>query len=89
MVEAVTIARKAKQWVILLCIGACHRRLDTDDWRLADVQGGFTHGFVCEFTSAEDRDYYVAEDPTHQDFVKTLDGKVADVQVFDFEPGKF
>ncbi|EUC39037.1 hypothetical protein COCVIDRAFT_35306 [Bipolaris victoriae FI3] len=50
--------------------------------------GNFTHGFVVEFESEEDRDYYVYKDPAHQDFVK-LAGEVANgVKVFDYEPGK-
>ncbi|SPQ27475.1 899da683-da00-45c4-9210-2d653882ee2c [Thermothielavioides terrestris] len=32
------------------------------------LQDGMTHGFVVEFASAEDRDYYVAHDPAHQEF---------------------
>ncbi|RMY53017.1 hypothetical protein D0865_05481 [Hortaea werneckii] len=52
-------------------------------------QGGFTHGFVCEFRSVEDRDYYVSQDVVHQDFVKSLEGKTKNVRALDFEPGKF
>jgi hypothetical protein len=47
-----------------------------------------THGFVVEFESAEDRDYYVFKDPAHQEFVKFA-GEVANgVKVVDYEPGK-
>lgn len=53
------------------------------------MQGGITHGFVCEFATAEDRDYYVAKDPVHMDFVQSLDGKIKTVRAIDFEPGKF
>ena len=52
-------------------------------------QNPFTHGFVMEFESAEDRDYYVSKDPAHQDFIKAAGPKVANVKVLDFEPGKF
>jgi len=48
-----------------------------------------THGFVVEFASKEDRDYYVSKDPAHQAFVKTLNGKVTDSRVIDFEPGVY
>ncbi|KAF1943133.1 hypothetical protein EJ02DRAFT_343894 [Clathrospora elynae] len=50
--------------------------------------GDLTHGFVVEFESAEDRDYYVYKDPAHQEFVKFA-GEVANsVKVLDYEPGK-
>ena len=51
------------------------------------VQGGFSHAFVMEFESVEDRDYYVKEDPVHLAFVKSLDGIVQNVRVRDSEPG--
>lgn len=42
-----------------------------------------------EFESAEDRDYYVNEDPTHDEF-KKLAGKVLEkAQVVDFTAGVF
>ncbi|KAL3482645.1 stress responsive A/B barrel domain-containing protein [Aspergillus germanicus] len=46
-----------------------------------------THAFVVEFATGADRDFYVAQDPVHQEFVKTLDGLVERVQVVDFTPG--
>ncbi|KAI4130017.1 MAG: hypothetical protein LQ338_001951 [Usnochroma carphineum] len=49
----------------------------------------FTHGFVMEFASDEDRMYYVKEDPAHQGFVKSLEGVVAKVGVLDFVPDVF
>lgn len=52
-------------------------------------QGGFTHGFVCEFQTAEDRDYYVGKDPAHMEFVGSLEGVITDARVLDYEPGKF
>ncbi|OCK75386.1 stress responsive A/B barrel domain protein [Lepidopterella palustris CBS 459.81] len=52
-------------------------------------QGGFSHGFVCQFENEEDREYYVKKDPMHLAFVKSLDGILQNVRVVDFEPGKF
>lgn len=43
-----------------------------------------THGFVVEFASAEDRDYYVATDPAHQDFVKSIGEVLEKPVVVDF-----
>ena len=48
-----------------------------------------THGFIVEFDSAEDRDYYAKEDPAHKAFVKELVEVVSKVQVVDFMPGVF
>ncbi|GJP88586.1 hypothetical protein AnigIFM60653_005843 [Aspergillus niger] len=48
------------------------------------IQHGITHAFVVHFASAEDRDYYVAKDPAHQAFVKSLDGIIEKVQAIDF-----
>lgn len=53
------------------------------------LQGGITHGFVVEFASVEDRDYYVNEDGAHKAFVKGLDGLVEKAVVVDFEDGVF
>lgn len=53
------------------------------------VQRGVTHAFIMEFEGKEDRDYYIEKDPQHLLFVKSLEGKVAIVQVVDFVPGKF
>ncbi|KAL0954590.1 hypothetical protein HGRIS_003550 [Hohenbuehelia grisea] len=53
------------------------------------LQANFTHGFVVEFKCAADRDYYVAKDPVHQAFVKSLDGIVDKALVFDYHPGVF
>jgi len=41
------------------------------------------------FESEEDRDYYVAEDPVHLGFVKSLEGVVERAQVVDYVPGRF
>ncbi|GCB21504.1 probable protein Pop3 [Aspergillus awamori] len=48
------------------------------------IQHGITHAFVVHFASAEDRDYYVAKDPAHQAFVKSLNGIIEKVQAIDF-----
>ncbi|CAO2651252.1 Nn.00g095490.m01.CDS01 [Neocucurbitaria sp. VM-36] len=51
--------------------------------------GGSNHGFVVEFASAEDRDYYVDKDPAHQEFIKFVLPLVQGARVVDYEPGKF
>ncbi|PWY90583.1 hypothetical protein BO94DRAFT_555692 [Aspergillus sclerotioniger CBS 115572] len=48
------------------------------------IQNGITHAFVVQFATAEDRDYYVKQDPAHQAFIKSLDGIVEKAQVVDF-----
>ncbi|KAK7183791.1 hypothetical protein DPSP01_004417 [Paraphaeosphaeria sporulosa] len=53
------------------------------------VSDPYTHGFVVEFESAEDRDYYVDQDPAHTDFKSFAGPHLAGVKVVDFEPGKF
>jgi hypothetical protein len=52
------------------------------------MKGDLTHGFVVEFESAEDRDYYVNKDPAHQDFVKSIGELISAIKVVDYEPGK-
>ena len=56
---------------------------------LCHIQRGFTHSFVVEFDSEEDRHYYVKEDPAHVNFVKDVRPLVSQIQVVDFVPGKF
>ncbi|KAK4120822.1 dabb-domain-containing protein [Parathielavia appendiculata] len=53
------------------------------------LQNGMTHGFVVEFLSAEDRDYYVKEDPAHQAFVKSTGDVLEKPIVLDFEDGVY
>ncbi|KAL7807117.1 dabb domain-containing protein [Trichoderma aethiopicum] len=53
------------------------------------LQNGITHGFVVEFNSAEDRDYYVRTDPAHQAFVKSIGGLVEKAIVVDFSNGVY
>ncbi len=54
-------------------------------------KGGFTHGFVVEFSSKADRDYYVSEDKAHRGFVEWLSGNgyAEEVRVVDYEAGLF
>jgi hypothetical protein len=52
-------------------------------------QSGITHGFVVEFESAGDRDYYVFKDPTHIAFTKVASEVLANAIVVDFNPGSF
>lgn len=56
---------------------------------LTNYQGAFTHGFVSEFDSQEDRKYYLEKDPAHLEFVASLKDVVQNVRVVDFEPGVF
>lgn len=44
---------------------------------------------MFEFASAEDRDYYVEEDPAHRAFVESLGGLVGEIGVLDFEGGRW
>jgi hypothetical protein len=48
----------------------------------------FTHGFVVEFNSEQDRDYYVNKDPAHQEFIKFAGELLQSVKVLDYESGK-
>ncbi|KAJ4307024.1 hypothetical protein N0V88_000399 [Collariella sp. IMI 366227] len=52
-------------------------------------QNGMTHGFVIEFGSAEDRDYYVTTDPNHQAFVKSIGDVLEKPIVVDFSSGVY
>ncbi|KAK4250128.1 stress responsive A/B barrel domain-containing protein [Corynascus novoguineensis] len=53
------------------------------------LQNGMTHGFVVEFASAEDRDYYVTTDPVHQNFVKSIGDVLEKPVVLDFSDGVY
>lgn len=53
-----------------------------------DIQSPYTHGFVVEFESEEDRDYYVSKDPAHQDFAKSVGELMQSAKVFDYEHGQ-
>ena len=52
-------------------------------------QNGFTHAFVVEFESEEDRDYYVKHDESHQAFIASINGLVDGAQVLDYVSGKY
>jgi hypothetical protein len=52
-------------------------------------QSGITHAFVSEFDNADDRRYYLEEDPVHLAFAKNVSGIAEKVQVVDFTPGAF
>lgn len=62
---------------------------DQRDAGLTDValQNGVTHGFVAEFSTAEDRDYYVDTDPAHQKFKESIGGLIDKAIVVDFTNG--
>ncbi|KAK0726248.1 stress responsive A/B barrel domain-containing protein [Apiosordaria backusii] len=53
------------------------------------LQNGITHGFVVEFSSVEDRDYYVSTDPSHQAFVQSIGNLVEKAIVVDFVDGVY
>jgi hypothetical protein len=52
------------------------------------LKSPYTHGFVVEFESEEDRDYYVNKDPAHQEFISFAGELLQNVKVLDYEPGK-
>jgi hypothetical protein len=53
------------------------------------LQKGFTHGFVFEFASVADRDYYVAKDSAHAKVGGVLMANSEDLAVVDYEVGVF
>lgn len=59
------------------------------DNSIEPFQNGHTHGFVVEFATAEDRAYYVKEDPVHAAFIKSAGGLVEKITVVDFTSGEF
>ncbi|KAF1830479.1 hypothetical protein BDW02DRAFT_642162 [Decorospora gaudefroyi] len=50
--------------------------------------GNLSHGFVVEFESVADRDYYVHEDAAHLAFVKDAGELIEGIKVLDYEVGK-
>jgi len=48
-----------------------------------------THGFVVEFASKDDRDYYVEKDPSHKKFQEKNGPRFDDVRVLDYEKGVY
>ncbi|WEW59210.1 hypothetical protein PRK78_004679 [Emydomyces testavorans] len=59
------------------------------DNSIEKIQNGITHAFVVEFENAQDRDYYVQEDPAHQAFVKSVGSVLEKAHVVDFTEGVF
>ncbi|KAK4107668.1 dabb-domain-containing protein [Canariomyces notabilis] len=53
------------------------------------LQNGLTHGFIVHFANADDRNYYVEQDPAHQAFKKEIEPLIAKTTVLDFTNGKF
>lgn len=45
------------------------------------------HGFVHEFESAEDRDYYMNKNPAHLGFVARTRDMMEDVRMMGYQPG--
>ncbi|RYP13780.1 hypothetical protein DL765_006729 [Monosporascus sp. GIB2] len=48
------------------------------------MQAGIQYGFVVEFESPEERDYYVGKDEAHQTFKDSLSGIMEKVIVVDY-----
>jgi Stress responsive A/B Barrel Domain len=55
----------------------------------SELQKGLTHGFVMEFASVADRDYYVAKDPAHAKAGAELLKSSEELVVVDYEVGVF
>jgi len=53
------------------------------------LQKGFTHGFVFEFASVADRDYYVYKDQAHAKVGGVVTQHSEDIAVVDYEVGVF
>ncbi|KAF2114663.1 hypothetical protein BDV96DRAFT_494718 [Lophiotrema nucula] len=49
----------------------------------------YTHGFVVEFESDKDRDYYLNKDPAHLAFVESILPILQNNKVLDFVPEVF
>lgn len=54
-----------------------------------NLQDGIQYAFIAEFESLEDRDYYVANDPAHQSFVKSAGQIIEKAIVVDYTIGAF
>lgn len=48
-----------------------------------------SHAFILQFSSNEDRDYYVNQDPVHQAFKDAAAAAVEKTLVVDFQDGVF
>ncbi|KAI9833411.1 MAG: hypothetical protein M1826_007509 [Phylliscum demangeonii] len=70
-----------KQPLVISCIGG-------KDISTEGMQNGYTHPFIVEFASEQDRDAYVVHE-AHVNFVKSLADVVHSATVVDFVPGQF
>ena len=52
-------------------------------------QAVYQYGFVMEFASLEDRDYYVYKDPAHLEFKDSVKKFGVKVGCLDYAPGVF
>ncbi|KAK4183277.1 dabb-domain-containing protein [Podospora australis] len=52
-------------------------------------ESDLTHGFVLEFNTVEDRDYYVFTDPAHDAFLGSIEDMVVKFTVVDFTEGVY
>ncbi|CEJ92964.1 hypothetical protein VHEMI08586 [[Torrubiella] hemipterigena] len=59
------------------------------DMSIEGLTQGYTHAYVVEFASKEDRDYYVKEDPVHAAYVKDVVPLLIKPCIFDYHPGEF
>ena len=56
---------------------------------LMRLQADYSHAFVVEFASEEDRDFYDKQDQAHLEFKKSLKDVVEKVGVVDYTPGVY
>ncbi|OAL47073.1 hypothetical protein IQ07DRAFT_589953 [Pyrenochaeta sp. DS3sAY3a] len=59
------------------------------DISVENLQSGFSHAFLLNFYSNQDRDYYVNEDPVHKAFKEAAGAVVEKTLVVDFQDGVF
>ncbi|KAL7896515.1 stress responsive A/B barrel domain-containing protein [Trichoderma sp. SZMC 28014] len=53
------------------------------------LTNGYTYGFVAEFNSAEDRDYYFKQDIAHRSLVDGARPYIQQLCIVDYTPGVF
>ncbi|CAH0047333.1 unnamed protein product [Clonostachys solani] len=53
------------------------------------LHDGYTHIFIVEFDSTEDRTYYALKDPAHSEYSKLIGSVAAQVHVVDFTDGVY
>ena len=56
---------------------------------LMRLQADYSHAFVVEFASEEDRDFYDKQDQAHLEFKKSLKDVVEKVGIVDYTPGVY